>query len=133
MARKYVTGDDVIEKALTHLKDRSANSIARSCLGAGLSVLRKSIAAAAPVITGETRASIGRRLERSKRSGRVSAKVGIDVGKSKAGESKSDHAFLVGLRTHFVRRGYQEARSAVTAAMRARAQQRLIKEAAKAR
>lgn len=134
MGRKYLTGDDKIEKALRYLQDKAADRVAKSVLGAGLGPFKRAMKQAAPVgKTKETQKSIGRRLERSKRSGIVSAKVGIDVGKTKAGKVKSDHAFLVGLKTHFVRSAYQAARSAATSAMRERAAQRLIKEAAKAR
>lgn len=134
-SRNYFTGDEQIDRTLKNLQStKVADRIAKSCLGAAMVPLKRGMKAAAPVgATGETRASIGSRLERSRRTGAVTAKVGVDVGKSKPGKKYSDHAWIVALRTHFVQRGYEAARSKAAQAMRDRAAKRLAKEAAKAR
>lgn len=167
MGRKYLTGDDGIEKALKYLAEKSADRIAKSALGAGLVVVNKAIKKAAPRgKTNQLADSIGRRLERNKRNGVVTAKTGINVGKTKKGQDRkvAPHSHLVALGTrprtrrtiggrfayiknptdtqlstgsmpanHFVRTAYQQSRSAAQAAMRKRAEKKLVDEAAKAR
>lgn len=175
MARRYLTGDDQIEKAIQYLKDKSADKIAKSVMGAGLTVFAKEMKKEAPKgATRQLEASIGKRLERNKRTGLVTAKVGINVGKTKKGKTRklAPHSHLVGLGTQtrtrksiggrfsgyervhldgssipgnpqlltgampanpFVKKAYQRARSSATAAMRKRAEKKLITEAAKAK
>lgn len=134
--RVYLTGDAEIERALRYLQDKAADRVAKSAIGAGLNVLRRAIHKAAPRgATLETSRSIGRRLERSKRTGAVTAKVGVGVGKLKKGQArtKAAHAHIVAIRMHFVRTAYQTARGSATVAMKKRAELRLAREAAKAR
>lgn len=135
MARKYLTGDVEIERTLRRLGDKAGDRIAKSALGAALNVFRKAMRKEAPFVTGETRRSVGRRLERRRRTGMVTAKVGIDVGKVRKGKErkKSAYAWIVALRTHFIPAGYSAARGAATTAMREKASQRLIKELKKAK
>ncbi len=103
MARKFLTGDDLIEKALGRLaSDKVADRFAKSCLNAGLTVVAKSIKKAAPQgASGQLKASIGKRLERNKKNGIVTAKTGVNVGKQKKGKERNvaPHSHLVALGT----------------------------------
>lgn len=135
MSRKFITGDDQIERSLRYLSDKAGDRVAKSAMGAALNVFRRAIRKAAPVVTGETRRSIGRRLERHRRTGQVTAKVGVDVAKTRKGHvsKQSEHAYLVALKRHFVPQAYAAARAMAQAKMRDAAAKRLLKEAAKAR
>jgi len=106
MARKFLTGDKELEAMLKSLADKAADKIAKSALGAGLTVIRKAIKKAAPVgPTGNLKASIGKRLEKGKRGGVMTAKAGINVGKKTKKEkttgimARAPHAHLVALGT----------------------------------
>jgi hypothetical protein len=103
MARKFLTGDKELEATLRKLADKEADKIARSALGAGLTALAKAEKKAAPVgKTGAVKASIGKRLERKKRSGVIVAKAGINVGKQtkkKQRTGRAPHSHLVALGT----------------------------------
>ncbi len=82
MARKYLTGDKGLEATLAKLAGKEADRIAKSALGAGLTVIAKAQRKAAPVgKTGAVKASIGKRLESGKRGNSFTAKAGINVGK----------------------------------------------------
>jgi len=106
MARQIITGDKELERALSRLADKSADRVARSAIGGGLTVLAQGIRKAAPV--GKTKSlkkSIGSRFTRAKGKHQPSAKAGINVGKQKKtaeGFKKrvnAPHAHLVGLGT----------------------------------
>lgn len=102
MGRKYLTGDNEIEKALLNLATKAADRIGKSALGAGLVVVNKAIKKAAPKgKTGQLKDSIGRRLERNKKTGLITAKTGVNVGKQKKGKEKkvAPHSHLVALGT----------------------------------
>jgi HK97 gp10 family phage protein len=106
MARKFLTGDKEIEATLKALSDKSADKVAKSALGAGLTVIRGAIRKAAPVgKTGNLKASIGKRLEKGKRGKVFTAKAGINVGKKTKKEkttgvmARAPHAHLVALGT----------------------------------
>ena len=78
--------------------------MARSTLGAGLTVINKAQRQAAPVgPTGNLKANIGKRNERNKRSGVFEAKTGIGVGKKstklRKGIVNAPHGHLVALGT----------------------------------
>jgi HK97 gp10 family phage protein len=115
MARRYLTGDDAIEAMLKDLAEKEADRIAKSVLGAGLTVISKQMRKDAPKgPTGNLKKSIGKRLERGKRGGNFTAKAGINVGKRKRSRADAKgpetvsgvnvrptapHAHLVGLGT----------------------------------
>lgn len=104
MARMILTGDKALEKTLKKLADKSADRVARSVLGAGLTVINKAQRAAAPVgPTGNLKANIGKRNERNKRKGVFEAKTGVGVGKQKRlrakGIASAPHGHLVALGT----------------------------------
>jgi HK97 gp10 family phage protein len=104
MARIFLTGDKKLEATLKRLADKEADKIAKSALGAGLTVMVSAIRKAAPVgPTGNLKAGIGKRLEKGKRGGAFTAKAGINVGKrTKAVLSRKNfgpHAHLVALGT----------------------------------
>lgn len=101
MARVYLTGDKELEATLSRLADKAADRVARSALGAGLTVLVKAMRKAAPVgPTGNLRRSIGRRLESRKRSGRLIAKAGVNVGKGAVRKGRTaPHSHLVAMGT----------------------------------
>ena len=108
MARSFLTGNKEIEALLKKMADKEADKISRSALGAGLSVIAKAIKKAAPVgPTGNLRNSIGKRLEKGKKGGAITAKTGINVGKrtkkektaGKLTTGRAPHAHLVALGT----------------------------------
>ena len=104
MARKILTGDKELEATLKKLADKSADRVARSVLGAGLTVIAKAMRNAAPVgKTGSVKASIGKRNQRNKRKGLFEAKAGVNVGKKKKQLSTAiataPHGHLVALGT----------------------------------
>lgn len=101
MARAYLTGDKELEATLKRLSDKSADRVARSALGAGLSVLAKAMKKLAPVgKTGNLKQSIGRRLEKGKRGGTIVAKAGVNVGKGAQKKGRTaPHSHLVVLGT----------------------------------
>ena len=108
MTRIYLTGDKELEATLKNLADKEAYKIARSALGAGLSKMAAAIRRAAPVgPTGNLKANIGKRLEKGKRGGKIMAKAGVNVGKTKktekaagkSGRDRAPHAHLVALGT----------------------------------
>lgn len=105
MSRKVITGDKELEATLATLADKAADRVAKSALGAALTVAARAMKKAAPI--GQTRTlrdSIGKRNERNKRNGIHTAKAGINVGKRKkkpdAGKViNAPHAHLVALGT----------------------------------
>lgn len=101
MARMILTGDKELEATLKTLADKAADRVARSVLGAGLTVIARAMKAAAPVgKTGAVKASIGKRNERKKRTGVFEAKTGVNVGKKTKRKGKfAPHAHLVALGT----------------------------------
>jgi len=111
MARKFLTGDEELERMLKHLADRTADRIARSALGAGISAIAKDLRKAAPKgPTGNLKASIGRRMDKPRGKNAASAKAGLNVGKQTAkkqaqiklrsgGRVMAPHAHLVSLGT----------------------------------
>lgn len=101
MARAFLTGDKQLEATLKRLADKEADKISRSALGAGLAKVQSAIRKAAPEgETGQLKAAIGKRLEKGKRGGRITAKTGINVGKNIVKKGKfAPHAHLVALGT----------------------------------
>lgn len=89
MARQFITGVADLEKTLRSLSDKSADRVAKAALRGGLAEITKAQRKAAPVgETGALKKSIGSRLEKSKRTGLVMAKAGLNVGKRKSGKKK---------------------------------------------
>lgn len=89
MARSVFTGDRQVEKLLKKLADKAGDRVAKSCISAGTSVLRKEIKKAAPKgPTGNLKKSVGSRI-----SGRIGkdyvAKAGINVGKRTAKQTET--------------------------------------------
>jgi len=102
MSRQLITGDKELEKLLSKLADKSADRVARSAIGGGLTVLKQAIKKNAPVgKTGALKKSIGSRFTRAKGNRPPSAKAGIGVGKRKktATGFKAPHSHLVALGT----------------------------------
>lgn len=158
MARKFLTGVKELEATLRHLADKEADRISKAAINAGLTVVAKAEKRAAPVgKTGALKASIGKRLERKKRSGLVVAKAGINVGKQSKKQTtkvRAPHSHLVGLGTGprfrktkdgrqvstgsmpanpFIRVAAASSRGAVLAAMSKNAAKSLARAAAKAK
>lgn len=101
MARKFITGDEELESALKSLADKTADKIAKAAVGAGLNVLVKAMRKEAPVgATGAVKKSIGKRFERNKKTGIITAKAGVNVGKrtlKKIGrEAPHSHLVILG-------------------------------------
>lgn len=154
MARQWITGDAELERTLAALgDDKAADRVAKSAIGAGLTVLRKAIRAAAPVgPTGNLKASIGRRLERATSRRRSVGKAGINVGKQSSRSKEkvnAPHSHLVALGTKqrfhksgksvgrmtpnpFVRLATVASTAAVSQAMHTRAAKALERERLKA-
>lgn len=102
MARKFITGDAELEAALRSLADNAADKIAKSAIGAGLTVLVNAMRKEAPVgATGAVKKSIGKRFERNKKTGLVTAKAGVNVGKRTSNKigREAPHSHLVILGT----------------------------------
>lgn len=103
MARQFITGDVELEKTLAKLADKAADRVARSAIGAGLTVMKGAIKKAAPVgKTGMLKKSIGSRFQRASHGKPVVAKAGVNVGKKKKKEvntKRAPHAHLVALGT----------------------------------
>lgn len=107
MARRFIVGDLQLEATLKHLADKSADKIAKSAIGAGLTVLVKAMKKESPVgATTAVKNSIGRRFEKNKRTGVVTAKAGVNVGKRKKNQigRAAPHSHLVILGTKARRR-----------------------------
>lgn len=97
------TGIKELDTKLKALPEKVQKKIARAALGQGMTILRKAIIKEAPVgPTGNLKQSIGKRFKRLKKEGYTEAKVGINVGKRKAGMAKmtrAPHGHLVALGT----------------------------------
>ena len=162
MARRYITGEADLEATLKKLSDRTADKVARSALRAGLTVIARAMRKAAPRgPTGNLRKAIGSRLVRSRKTGVVTAKAGINVGKNRKGRAPHGHLVALGtkprtrkriggkfafitspapeqLRTgtmpanDFARRSSTSAQASMRMAMKNKAAKVLEKEAAKA-
>lgn len=152
--RKWITGDKELERTLATLGDaKTADRIAKSAIGAGLTVLNRAIKALVPVgQTGNLKSSIGRRLERSKSTKwRAVGKAGVNVGKTRKDgtHKRAPHSHLVALGTKerfhksgksvgrmpanpFVRLATAASGPAVKEAMHARAAKALERERLKA-
>jgi hypothetical protein len=103
MARQFITGDRELEKTLKTLADKAADQIARSAIGAGLTVMKGAIKKAAPVgNTGMLKKSIGSRFERAKKGRPVVAKAGINIGKRK---KNRPHKVAIGPHAHLIALG----------------------------
>jgi hypothetical protein len=102
-------GADKLQQTFGEFSRAGVGRLARSTLGAGITVVKRYQVKAAPKgKTGETRASVGRRLVVSRRTAFVTAKSGINVGRgSKAKpQGRMPHAFLnaIGSRPRFRKR-----------------------------
>lgn len=85
-----ITGDKRLDRKLHHLKGRGGNTITRKTLRKGIQTVAATFRSAAPDAT--TRKAIGFRFKRNSRTGSMTSKAGIGVGK-KAGKVKR-HAHL---------------------------------------
>ena len=106
MVRQYVTGIPELEATLSKLADKSADRVARSAIGGGLTIAAKRIRQAAPKgKTGALKKSIRSRFIKQSGSRPTTAKVGVNVGKQKKTAEglvkriKAPHAHLVALGT----------------------------------
>lgn len=153
-----MTGVREIDAKLEGLEKKTAKKIARASINAGLGEMRKEIRKRAP--TGKTKVlkkSIGNRFRKKKRTELMEAVVGINVGKTYGGYTKSGkkkkanvarHGHLVALGTNvrqnksganrgtinpndFVRQGTEAAMPSVKTKMIAKSKQVLEKELAK--
>lgn len=106
MGRAVITGDRQLERALSRLADKSADRVASAAIRGGLRAIVLAAKKDAPVgPTGNLRKSIRSRFERSRYTGKLSAKAGLNVGKrakledgSRIG-ARAPHAHLVALGT----------------------------------
>lgn len=102
-----VKGGAELQATLSEFGQKAAGRIARSVLGAGITAIKRHMVRNAPRgKTGATKASVGRRLVVSRRTGFVTAKAGVNVGKrSKAAQAVggvkqvAPHAHLTALGT----------------------------------
>lgn len=96
-------GAHELQESLSDFRNNGVGRLARSTLGAGINVIKRAQAKAAPKgKTGETRASIGRNLKASRKAQFITAKSGINVGKKAralqkiSAKGSNQHAHLVG-------------------------------------
>lgn len=73
-----MTGVKEFDDKLSGMERKAGNRIARNTLGAGARAVQKSIKSIAPQ---SIKKSIGMRNEKSKKSGKLETKVGVNVGK----------------------------------------------------
>lgn len=77
-ASMFLTGVPELDKKLEQMERKAGNRVARNTLGAGARVVQKAIKAISPA---KIKDSVGMRNEKSRRSGKLETKVGINVGK----------------------------------------------------
>lgn len=106
----HVTGDRELEQQLLKLARRDTRRVVRNATNKGLTHISKAIRQQAPV--GKTKAvrkTIGKRFARSRQTGQMEAKAGIDVGKRnrKGTKTRAPHAHLsaLGTKERFTQRG----------------------------
>jgi len=110
---RSVTGIPELDRRLAQIGEKGANRACRSALGKAKTQLKSALKAAAPKSKGghfaitksgkkkklnPVRDSIDARFIKSRRTGEITVKAGIDVGK-KLGQSVAYHAHLVALGT----------------------------------